>query len=210
IFKQKNSRMKYVLMILMVLSSSSFWAQNTGPAIGQWKTFLSYYVGMSCDYDDEQIFVGTQTGLFTYHLEDGLIETYSKVNGMHDIGIVKVHYNQPTRQLIIAYQNGNIDVFNTERKFINIPDFMISTLPGDKVINSISSEGHVAYLSTSMGLVSLDLDKYEIKGTTQFYNGATKANVLSNAIVGDTIYVSTDIGLFKSFIHQPYFQDYTS
>lgn len=198
----------FTLCNLLLFSLVSL-SQNTGPAIGQWKSFLSYYSGTSCDYSDQYVFVGTQTGFFTYDLNDGFIKSYSKVNGMSSVGVVAVHYIEAADKTVIAYQNGNIDIFS-DGAFSNIPDFMITTLPGDKEIYNISSHGKYAYLSTSMGLVILDIEKLEIKGTTQFYEGSVKGKVLDSAILGEEIYACTDVGLFYTDINQAFFQDYSS
>lgn len=200
---------KIFLFISIILLHFTTFSQNQGPSVGKWKSYLSYNTGTDCDYSEDYIYVGTHTGFFTFDLNDEVLRAYSKVDGMNGVDITNVHFNKGTRKTIIGYLNGNIDVF-LDGKFENIPDFMISGLPGEKRIYDITSQGNLAYASTSMGLVVIDLEKLEIDGTTQFYDGTVKAEVFSSTILNDTIFVTTNVGVYKTNIHQPFFQDYRS
>ena len=73
--------------------------------------------------------------------------------------------------VIITYKNCNIDLLKNNQ-IINISDIKRKEITGIKSINNITISESIVYLSTSIGLILVDLENEEIKDT---YN------------VGDTI-----------------------
>lgn len=184
-------------------------AQSPNPAVGQWKALYSYYKATSVAAGSNEVFCGTAAGFFTYHLDDEIITAYSKVNGMNDVGVKHVSHDPYTGITLIAYDNSNMDIFENGM-FTNLPDIMISSIVGDKTINDVITYKGTGYIATPIGLVIANLKAANIASTIQFYDGSVRAKINSAAIQGDSIYVATEVGIFKTHLLSSSIHDYTT
>ena len=48
---------------------------------------------------------------FTYNENDNSISKYSKIDGLSDLNVSAIEYNEEFNVIILGYQNGNIDLF---------------------------------------------------------------------------------------------------
>jgi ligand-binding sensor domain-containing protein len=164
--------------------------------IGTWRDHLPYNDAVSVSAGGDIIYAATSSAIFTYDKSDGTIERLNLVNGLSDIGISKIKYNEYNSKLIIAYTNGNLDVLDTEKNITNLSFIRTSSVSGSKSINHIYLLGKLAYLSTGFGIVVLDTDKLEIIDTYLF--GPLGGYINTNAITFDqnNIYAATDEGIY--------------
>jgi hypothetical protein len=184
-------------------------AQNEGPAVLQWRSFLPYNQVVDFAYNDNTFYCATTSGFFTYNRADGMMEAYSKTNGMHDVGLSGVAYDADSKCAVLAYGNSNIDLLQ-HHQFYNIPDVKSSQINGDKSIYDVIAQKGTAYLSTGIGLVLLNLEKKEIKGTVVFYDSSLTAPVFATAIINNEIYAATGVGLFRSPADNTFLQNYAT
>jgi hypothetical protein len=154
--------MQYKIITVLLLFATNLYGQLQ--PIGQWREHLDYKQARSISLSDEKIFVGSRQGLFSVDREDGTIERWSKINGLSDVGIKTIGYNNVNKQLLIAYNNSNLDLLY-RNDIINIPYILKSNVQGNKTINNIYFLGDKAYLSTGLGIIVVDLVKYEIRTT---------------------------------------------
>lgn len=196
------------LVLCFVMGILPVFAQmNAGPAVGQWRSFFSYYQGTGLATDGITLYCATESGLCTYNTEDHMITGYSKATGMSDAGLTAIAHDLLSGYTVLAYDNANIDLFR-DNTFYNIPDLMIASVIGDKKINDIATHNGLAFLSTSLGLITINLDRKEIKETIPFYDGATAGQNYSATILGNAIYVATSVGVFKTELNNPFIQNY--
>ena len=167
--------------------------------IGTWTDHLPYRFGTSIALADNIIYCGTQSGLFSYNIEDNSISKFSKVNILNDAGILQIKYSSLTKTIIVIYKNANIDLISPNG-VTNIP--FIKDSPEEGTINEIKIEGSIAYLSFNFGIVALDLLKKEIKDTYKFGNQGGEIFVNSTELIGDTLYAATNQGFYKAFVNQ--------
>ena len=191
----KHTYMQYKIITVLLLFATNLYGQLQ--PIGQWREHLDYKQARSISLSDEKIFVGSRQGLFSVDREDGTIERWSKINGLSDVGIKTIRYNNVNKQLLIAYNNSNLDLLY-RNDIINIPYILKSNVQGNKTINNIYFLGDKAYLSTGLGIIVVDLVKYEI--STTYYLGNNGTNVNVHAVVADNNfwYAATDEGLKKA------------
>ncbi len=194
--------MTFVLMIamnkllsLLLFICISFSVQAQLKPIGSWTDHLPYKTGSSITTDGVRVFVGTETGMFSYSTQDQSIERSSKVNILNDINIKKLKYNHHNGVLLIVYTNGNIDLLQGGQ-ISNIPFVKSKQEITNKEINEIFFIGPTAYLSFGFGIVELDTDKKEITDTYQFGPNGTEINVNSSLVLGNTVYAGTDKGFY--------------
>jgi ligand-binding sensor domain-containing protein len=150
---------------LLLVCSTGALAQNR--AVGYWRAHLPTNAAMGIATDGLTNYVITRKGFFTLRTSDSYPETYSKVEGMHDTNPVAVAYDRTTGSCIIGYQSTNIDLFR-HNNFKVLPDLKNKTFSGSKVINHIYAEDGLAYVSTSLGIVVIDLERQEVKETYVF------------------------------------------
>lgn len=132
----------------------------------------------------------------------GLILRYDKRNdewkwldkstGLSEFTVVQCEYDFDTRQLVIAYQNGNIDLLKDDGTKINIPGLLGADGNASTDIKSISidTEGRKAWIATSTGYVCINLTKGEV-ATSRNYGKP----VMSVAKFGGKLFVGTPTGL---------------
>ncbi|MBI2730523.1 MAG: hypothetical protein HYX40_07210 [Sphingobacteriales bacterium] len=180
------------ILFLYLFLPSICWSQLQ--PIGEWRLHLDYTNGRSVTQDDKLVYCATPYSFFSVDKSDFVITRYDKVSGMNDIGVNIIHYDPATSKLLIAYSNSNIDIkYKTD--FINIPDIKRKDIVGDKSIYNVFFKSNKAYLSTGLGVIVADLDKYEIKETWLIGNRGN--NIKVNGFTADNtiFYAATEEGL---------------
>lgn len=185
--------------VWFLLFPLSLWAQLTEVPIGQWRAHLSYRNATSIAEVGDKIFCATDNSMFQYNWADNSLSTYTRIDGMSDIGISFLKYCKPFETIIIGYENGNIDLFNNG-KFINIPDIRIRNMTGSKRINYIAypDSGNFAYLATDFGIVELNLARREIRNTFFIGLNGNQSQVLGVALNQEFIFAATDRGVLQA------------
>ncbi len=196
----------YTIIAFFILCAFSTNAQDR--PIGYWRSHLPYNTAIGVAADGNSLYAICQMGFFTINeMKDGPTEPYSKVEGMSDIGMQCVGYDATTSTAILAYADGNIDLFK-DNTFYNVPDLKVKTIAGSKTIYSIYTENGTAYLSTALGVLVMDLANYNITETYQFINGTQVIPVTSFAGAGNYFYVTTPNGLYRASKNNPELQNY--
>lgn len=194
---------KFIVLLFSVflISSPLFWRGGGGEAfsqdipIGAWRSFLPYNHPIAVADAGDKVYCANASSIFSYQKDNGLIQRFSKINGLSEIDISTIAYSLQYKILIVAYQSSNIDLI-TENEIINISDLKRANLTGDKTIYHIDLFGNFAYLSCGFGIVVLDILKNEIKDT--YYIGANGSNVKVNAVSknANKIFAATENGLY--------------
>ena len=115
----------------------------------------------------------------------------------------------PMKNWLIGYSNSNIDIIY-RNDIINVPDLKRDNVTGDKNIYNIYSLGKNYYLSTGLGVVVVDGERYEIKESWLIGAGGNqvKVNGLSND--GIFFYAATEEGLKKAAANVANLADYNN
>jgi len=176
------------LICLLLFNSTS--AQN--PPIGQWREHLNYQQAIQVVKGDH-IYCATTQALFSINEKDEATR-FSKVTGLNDIGISSIGWDDLTQQLLIAYNNSNLDLIKGSI-VKNISDIKRSTLSGNKSILQIYCNNGVAYLSTGLGIVLVDLTRLEIKDTWIIGNNGAQVKTYATTLFNNQWYAATEQGL---------------
>ncbi len=176
---------------LLLLASPS---EAQAPPIGQWREHLNYRSAIQVIKAD-QVYCATATNLFSVDAQDEM-ERFNKITGLHDIGVRCIGWDDLTAQLVIAYNNSNLDIIK-KQSVTNIGDIKRSNITGNKSINHIFCRNGLAYLSSGLGIIVVNLTKYEIKDTWFIGNNGSSLNVNSMAADADFFYAATNEGLKK-------------
>jgi hypothetical protein len=210
----KKAGTSFILLQLFVftfLLSPCTWnilsAQNLIPPIGQWRDHLNYQQTIQVIKGDK-LYCATATNLFSVDADND-IERYSKTNGLNDIGTQCIGWDAATQQLVIAYANSNVDVLKNDN-IKNVGDIKRSTISGNKTIYNVFCKDGFAYLSTGLGIIVINLSKYEIKDTWFIGNNGAQIKINDFTSDGTFFYAATEEGLKSIPVNTPNISNYAN
>lgn len=174
-----------------------------------WREHLPYQSIIDVTASEKKIYAATPYSLFSVDLSTKEIDRISKVAGLSEAGISTIRFDLLSKKLFVAYINSNIDVID-EKGIHNIPDLKRENISGDKNIYHIYTDNNRCYLSTGLGVIVLDADKFEIKDS--WFIGNTGANVKTNAFTQNNnfFYAATEEGLKKIAVTNSNPSDFTN
>ena len=168
---------------------------NLPAQVGTWKAYLAYHNANIVIETPNYVFGVYDGSLLSYSHEDGEIRTYSKKNGLNDTDIKFMTYHAAEKALVLVYANANIDIFLGENNVYNLPFIKNNPSIQDKTVYNLEIIGNFAYLSTSFGIVVIDVKRKEIKDSYRF--GSAVKSVCQN---GDYLYAATSNGIRRALI----------
>ena len=155
-----------------------------------WTLYPSYHNATYCQVMGGKVYVLASGALYSYDKSDNEVRRYDKITTLSDINIAHIRYSSFINALVVVYSNANIDILYDDGAVYNITDFKNKQLP-DKTINNVDIQGSTAYLSTSFGVVVLDLENMEFDNT---FN--TGLNTTCTYLFKDRLYTATQSGLY--------------
>ena len=161
--------------------------------VGTWRNYLAYHDVQQIQAVGNDLFVLASNGLYQYNKNDQSITTYDKVNGLSDVTITHIKWCPEAKRLVVAYDNSNIDLVETNGNVTNVSDVYLKAFTGDKTINSITINGPYAYLACGFGVVKLNAKKAEIK-ESYILGFSVSAITLDNS----NIYVQSPSGVYTA------------
>jgi TSS9, PorZ, N-terminal beta-propeller domain/Two component regulator propeller len=169
-------------------------SQDSIPLIGQWRDHLPYHSAIDVSAGKNKIFCATPYSVFSIDLSENSVSRMSRINGLHETGVAAINYNEITDKLFIGYRNSNIDIVYRNDIF-NVPEIKLDNIVGDKTIYNVFSSGKYFYLSTGLGVIVIDADKYEVKDSWFIGNNGGQAKVNGFTTDNSFFYAATDEGL---------------
>jgi ligand-binding sensor domain-containing protein len=197
-------KINILLIAIFILISTTTYAQL---AMGKWRTHLAYNNVEQIAQTENKIFAVSEGSLFSVDKEDFGLEFYSKVSGLNDNNISRIEYDIASKQLLIVYANGNIDLLSSGG-VINIIDLYIKQMSTSKKINNISFYGDFAYLSMDFGILVVNMKKREIADTYFIGANATEVKVINTIINNGKIYAASTSTIYTSNANQPNLVNY--
>ena len=132
---------RFLFSLLSVVCSISMLADDGN---GRWTVYSSYHNATKCVCVGSKVYVLSYGGLFSYDSEDSSVETYTRANALSDNAIADIVYCRDAKELVIVYDNGNIDLMNDDGDVYNITDLKLKTL-NDKSVNDLYVDGRTVY-----------------------------------------------------------------
>ena len=173
--------------------------------IGAWRAHLNYQNALQV-VQGNKIYCATSGNIFSVDA-DGEINTLNKTNGLSETGVSCIGWDEHTQQLVIAYKNSNVDILKGSI-IQNISDIKHATIAGNKSIEQIYCNRGMAYLSTGLGIIAIDLIKYEVKETWIIGSNGSATSVHSVAADNNYFYAATHEGLKRGVVHSVNLADY--
>src|ERR1035437_6393866 len=176
-------------------------------AMGKWNTHFAYNSVTQIAQSDNKIYAVSNGALFSVDKLDANMEFYSKLSGLSDANISRIEFDTVNKQLLIIYDDGNIDVLSSGG-VINIPDFYNKQMSSSKEVNQIQFYNNKAYLSCDFGIIVLNMVKKEVSDTYYIGSNGAEVKVLNTAINNGTIYALTASTIYKASITDPQLVNY--
>ncbi len=175
--------------------------------VGGWRDHFSYNQVTSIVKAGDKMYCATPYALFYYRLDDYSVEKLSRTNGLSDMKVSTINYNQEKGILMVAYQNANLDIIEGNNIY-NLMDIKSKQIQGSKKINQIVFQGNLAYLACGFGIVVIDIDRREVKDTYYIGPNASSIEVYSITFDDNYIYAATESGIYYSDKNNPNLVDY--
>jgi len=200
----------YIYLIFTALLSFTAVAQ---PAIGGFYAHMALHSFYSVAADDANVYATTENGLMildktTLKGDNAELSTWSKVDGLSDIDIVKIYHENSHNSLIVCYNNGNIDVIRNGR-LVNIRDVKDKSLTASKRLQVCREIDGNLYLVYPFGIVILDMSELVVKDTWFTKQDNTQYTPTDIAHDGQKIYISTTEGMFRISKSSPMVNDFS-
>jgi len=200
---------RIVLSILLLLQGLLAAAQQLIPPIGLWRDHLPYTSAIDLAAGNDNIYCATPYSVFIVNTKESSIERMSRITGLSETGVSTIHYDEVNEKLLIAYDNSNIDIIY-RNDIVNVPDIKRDNTAGSKNIYNIYSLQKNYYLSTGLGVIVIDGERYEIKDSWLIGNGGNQVKVNGLSSDNNFFYAATDEGLKKAPINAPNLSDYNN
>lgn len=170
-------------------------------AIGTFQSHLTLSGFVSVAADKETIYAAGENGLLlldksTMYDEKPDISSWSKVEGLSDISIVKLHCDRRYNALVICYSNGNIDIIR-DGKLLNIRDVKDKSMSGSKIVQSCRTIGDKLFLVYPFGIVIIDMENLVIADTWFTKRDNEPCLPTDIALFHGRYFVSTTQGVFS-------------
>ncbi|MCP3932227.1 MAG: hypothetical protein GY705_24410 [Bacteroidetes bacterium] len=186
---------RFFISICLVITAilSAFSQENL--AIGQWRSHLPYKQGKFVTQSKEKVYFATTWSILSLDKAEFSVEFLSKVEGLSNVGIQMIKYNQRSDILIVVYENSVIDLVrpnpfhvSTMNQIANYDNFV-----GEKIIYDIFVENDsMVYLATNYGISKINILAEEFVFTT--FTGVAVKGVL---VFDDYILAATEEGIYR-------------
>ncbi len=183
------------VFLFSTLFIRSVTAQENIP-IETWRAHISFQSIHSVAVTDQNIYGAAENGVMVFSVADNSLTGYSKLDGLSSTGITYIAADPTTKKVLIAYDDGNLDILqgNTITNFDRLKNS--ETIAGSKRINHISIRSAYAYLSTDYGVVVFDLVKQEVKETWRDLGTTGETiKIFQSTFTSDRIFVATQAGV---------------
>lgn len=195
----ENIRKKVFLIILVLFFGVKAIAQTDYSAL--WEDYYSYNNVKDIVKNGEDIFSLVDNAIFSYNISTKELEKTSSINGMSGEVTSAIAFSSSLNKIIIGYENGLLDIINSDGTIDKVVDILISDVSSEKGINSIYEIEGKVYLSMNFGIVVYDLNKLEFIDT--YFIGNNSSDVIINNIVihDGIIYASCAEGIYSAFLN---------
>lgn len=199
----------FLNLTLLLLTSALHPALAQDQPIGNWRSHYPYNSAYGVATDGDRFFIAAGPGFYEFKLSTIEMTPYSKVNGMADVNTRKVAFDILTNTVIIGYDNSNIDLFQNQN-FYNLPDLKLKSISGSKTIRNIYADQGMAYISTDVGLLVVNLTKREVKETWVFSESGQNIPIRDFSVLDNYFYAATRKGLYRIDAANPAKQVFTN
>ncbi|MFZ6050360.1 type IX secretion system anionic LPS delivery protein PorZ [Halocola ammonii] len=180
---------------------------NAQIGVGQWRDHLPYTNAIDVAQGNGQVFTATESAIAAYSKTDHSVRRISKVNELTASGISAIGFSEEYNTLVVAYENGNLDLL-TNGTGRNMADILNSSILGDKSISDIYFIDNRAYLATGFGIVVINIEAQEVADTYIIGPNASQLKIYSITSDGENLFAVTENAVYKGSLGDPFLANY--
>ncbi len=197
-----------ILFVILFLTVSFSFSQTDFTS--KWEDFFSYNQVQDFLLVDNSIYALTENAVFVYDTLSDEIQKISSVNGLSGDNTSAIYYDDSTERLVIGYENGLVEVVESDGSVRVSADIVNFNQSGDKRINHIAAFGDILYLSLPFGIVEYNISRLEF-GDTFFIGANSQAlDVRETLIDVNFIYAATEDGVYRASTDNPNLIDFNN
>lgn len=182
-----------------MLAAVRAWGQ--GAAYGDWELHLPARRPLGLAEAGNRLYVRAESSFYFYDKSLNTTQLLSRRDGLSDVGVAALAYDSASAQLVIVYNNGNIDLLGANGGVRNVTDLLRKESQTAKKIYQVQVYNGLAYIGTSLGVVVLDLARREVRDTYSAIGpGGQTITSYATVVLHDTIYASTSAGILRGRI----------
>lgn len=166
----------------------------------QWKLYYSYAKMEEVAYSATEVYGLANGALFSLNKQDETISLWNKSTGLNSSDILHIAYDNTTKQLIICYADGRIDLLSADGSVTQMPDLYQKAATIPVTVNDVFVADGCTYLAMPFGIVSINTKKAEVIDTYYIGDSAQSVNVQRLAVLGDTLYALSPETLYVASI----------
>lgn len=200
--------MRNILFLLLFFVSFTVTAQVDYS--DSWEDFFSYNNVKDVVKDGTTFYALSDNAIFTYDSSSQEIQKLSSVQGLSGETTTAIYFSTTTNRLIIGYENGLVEVVDSDGSITISADIVNFNQSGEKRINDIYEHDGTLYLSTSFAVVEYDINNLEFGDTFFIGDNSTDVKVNEITVFNDRIYAATDEGVFHAEVSNPNLIDFNN
>ncbi|WP_181304668.1 two-component regulator propeller domain-containing protein [Rufibacter sp. XAAS-G3-1] len=201
---------RFAVVLSALLGSSGANAQSSQLPLGGWQVHVPNHRAKAVAETPSSVYCATEDGFFRYLKEDHTLQKLSRTNGFSDVNLNTLNYDSVSATLVVAYENTNLDLLK-DGKVHNLTELVRKPMTGAKIIHHLYTHNKMAFVSTSFGLVVVDLVKLEIKDTYSNLGAKGEAvQVFSSTVWHDSLYIASSNGVMSANLNNPNLLDFRS
>lgn len=178
-------------------TSEDNWTYGT---MHQWQAHIAYSVIDEIAMVGDVVYALSSHSLFSIDKITEEISYHNQLTGLNSSVIHHISHNESLNELMICYQNGQIDIVDETQEIVNISDLYHKQASISKQINDICMYQNKAFLAMDFGVICLDMKRKEIEDTYYIGTNSTEVSVQFITILDDTIYALSNQTLYTAAI----------
>lgn len=169
----------------------------------QWKLHLSYTDPQEIAATPQHIYAAANGSLFSVNRKDEKIEYWNKSTGLSGTSVSHIAYDANAEKLIIAYENGQIDLLSGNGDVVQMPDISMKAGSMTVTVNNICVGSNFTYLSMPFGILAVKVSKGEVTDTYYIGDEASAIDIQQVAELGDSLYAFSYDRMYKAALKDP-------
>lgn len=157
----------------------------------QWRLHYSYRSPSEIVLAPNRVYAKSKGALFSLDLKNEELEYWTKSTGLTSSVVQHIAYDEQTKQLIVGYEDGRLDLLADDGSIRQMPDITLKASSIPITINAISIGSQYVYLSMPFGVIALNARKAEVASTYYIGDEASAVDVLQVLELGDSLYAFT-------------------
>lgn len=186
------------VVFLMLFGADRLFGQD----LSRWESHTPFRSVQAQAAGNGAVWVATAGGVFSYSLDDHVIQTYSSTSGLYGIDARAIAFDATRAAVWIGYSDGVLDRIDASTGSVEtFLDIQRADQYPSRGINRLRVIGDTVYVATDFGLVLFDPLRLEVRDSFSKLGALNPAATANDVITapspdgGEDIWVATDEGL---------------